>query len=55
MTSIESHLQTVQDLIRHACAVAQRDVTQVTLLAVSKTQQPEAVVQAAAAGQRAFG
>jgi pyridoxal phosphate enzyme (YggS family) len=55
MTSIESHLQTVQDCIRHACAVAQRDVTQVTLLAVSKTQQPEAVVQAAAAGQRDFG
>ena len=55
MTSIESHLQTVRDRIRHACAVVGRDVTQVTLLAVSKTQPSEAVAQAAAAGQRAFG
>lgn len=55
MTSIESHLLTVQGRIRHACAVAQRDAARVTLLAVSKTQQPEAVAQAAAAGQRDFG
>ncbi len=55
MTSIPSHLQTVQDRIRHACAVAQRGVEQVTLLAVSKTQTPEAVAQAVAAGQRDFG
>lgn len=55
MTSIESHLQTVRDQIRDACAVAQRDVKQVTLLAVSKTQTPEAVADAAAAGQRDFG
>jgi pyridoxal phosphate enzyme (YggS family) len=55
MTSIESHLQTVQGRIRHACAVAQRDENQVTLLAVSKTQAPEAVADAAAAGQRDFG
>ena len=55
MTSIESHLLTVQDRIRHACAVAQRDVKQVTLLAVSKTQAPEAVADAVAAGQRDFG
>ena len=55
MTSIASHLQTVRDQIHHACAVAQRDPQQVTLLAVSKTQMPEAVAQAAAAGQRDFG
>jgi pyridoxal phosphate enzyme (YggS family) len=55
MTTIESHLLTVQDRIRHACAVAQRDVKHVTLLAVSKTQPPEAVAQAAVAGQRDFG
>ena len=55
MTSIGSHLETVRDRIRHACAVAQRDVAQVTLLAVSKTQQPETVADAVAAGQREFG
>jgi len=55
MTTIASNLQTVRDRIRHACAVAGRDVTQVTLLAVSKTFGPEAVAQAEAAGQRDFG
>ncbi len=55
MTSIASNLQTVRDRIGHACAVAGRDVTQVTLLAVSKTFGPEAVEQAVAAGQRDFG
>ena len=55
MTSIDSNLQTVRDRISHACAVAGRDVTQVTLLAVSKTFGPEAVLQAVAAGQRDFG
>jgi PLP dependent protein len=55
MTSIASNLQTVRDRIGHACAVAGRDVTQVTLLAVSKTFGPEAVEQAVAAGQRHFG
>lgn len=55
MTSIESNLQTVRDRISHACAVAGRDVKQVTLLAVSKTFGPEAVLQAVAAGQRDFG
>jgi hypothetical protein len=55
MTSIASNLLTVRDRIGHACAVAGRDVTQVTLLAVSKTLGPEAVAQAVAAGQRDFG
>ena len=55
MTSIESYLQTVQARIHHACAVAQRDAKQVTLLAVSKTQAPEAVAEAVASGQRDFG
>lgn len=55
MTSIESNLQTVRDRISHACAVAGRDVKQVTLLAVSKTFGPEAVLKAVAAGQRDFG
>ena len=55
MTSIASHLQTVRSQISDACAVAGRDVQQVTLLAVSKTQPAEAVAEAVAAGQRGFG
>ncbi len=38
-----------------ACAQADRDVNAVTLLAVSKTFGPDAVADALAAGQRAFG
>jgi len=38
-----------------ACAQAGRDVSSVTLLAVSKTFGPDAVAEALAAGQRAFG
>jgi pyridoxal phosphate enzyme (YggS family) len=55
MTTIGSNLQTVRDRIAAACAGAQRPVTDVTLLAVSKTFGPGAVREAQAAGQRAFG
>ncbi len=55
MTTIGSNLQTVRDRIATACASAQRPVTEVTLLAVSKTFGPDAVRQAHQAGQRAFG
>lgn len=55
MTSIASKLQRVQERIRLACARAQRDPGEVTLLAVSKTFGADAVREAAAAGQRAFG
>lgn len=55
MTTIEANLQTVHQRIGHACKLAGRDVTQVTLLAVSKTFGPEAVRVAVSAGQRAFG
>jgi PLP dependent protein len=55
MASIEAKLQQVRDRIALACAAAQRPVQSVTLLAVSKTFGPEAVRQAHAAGQRAFG
>ena len=55
MTTIEDNLQQVRGRIATACARADRDVTAVTLLAVSKTFGPDAVVQALAAGQRAFG
>jgi len=55
MTTIGSNLQAVRERIATACAGAQRPVTEVTLLAVSKTFGPEAVREAHAAGQLAFG
>lgn len=55
MTTIEDNLQTVRERISHASRQAGRDVNEVTLLAVSKTFGPDAVRQAQAAGQRAFG
>lgn len=55
MTTIGSNLQAVRERIATACAGAQRPVTEVTLLAVSKTFGPDAVRQAHAAGQHAFG
>ena len=55
MTTIPSNLQSVRDRIAAACAGAQRQAEEVTLLAVSKTFGPDAVRQAHAAGQSAFG
>jgi len=55
MTTISSNLQTVRGRIAAACAGAQRPVDEVTLLAVSKTFGPEAVREAHAAGETAFG
>ncbi len=55
MTMIEINLQTVRQRIVSACQAAGRPASSVTLLAVSKTFGPEAVAQAAAAGQTAFG
>ncbi|NRF69394.1 YggS family pyridoxal phosphate-dependent enzyme [Aquincola sp. S2] len=55
MTSVPTKLQQVHDRIASACAAAGRPVQAVTLLAVSKTFGAEAVREAAAAGQRAFG
>lgn len=55
MTTIEGNLQTVQERVSLACRHAGRPVNEVTLLAVSKTFGPDAVRQAQAAGQRAFG
>jgi pyridoxal phosphate enzyme (YggS family) len=55
MTTIPNNLQRVHERIAAACAQAQRPVTDVTLLAVSKTFGPEAVREAYDAGQRAFG
>jgi len=55
MGSIAGNLQQVRGRIEAACAVAQRPVQTVTLLAVSKTFPADAVREAHAAGQRAFG
>jgi len=55
MTTIRNNLQRVHERIVTACAQAQRPVTDVTLLAVSKTFGPDAVREAHAAGQLAFG
>jgi PLP dependent protein len=55
MASIAVKLQQVRQRIALACAAAQRPVQSVTLLAVSKTFGPDAVREAHAAGQRAFG
>lgn len=55
MTTIRTNLQSVHARIAAACDGAQRPVNEVALLAVSKTFGPEAVREAFAAGQSAFG
>ena len=55
MTMISANLQSVHARIASACKAAGRDVKDVTLLAVSKTFGAEAVLEAFAAGQTAFG
>ena len=52
---ISDNLHSVRARINAACNTAGRDVNLVTLLAVSKTFGPEAVLEAIAAGQTAFG
>lgn len=55
MTMIAKNLQTVRARIAAACIVAGRKPAAVHLLAVSKTFDAQAVAQAFAAGQTAFG
>lgn len=55
MTTIGDNLQSVRTRIATACAAAGRADGSVSLLAVSKTFGPEAVRDAHAAGQTAFG
>jgi pyridoxal phosphate enzyme (YggS family) len=55
MTTISDNLQAVRSRILAACNRNARNADSVTLLAVSKTFGPEAVAQALAAGQTAFG
>lgn len=55
MSIIPDNLQAVHDRIATAARAAQRNAEDVNLLAVSKTFGPQAVLEAAQAGQRAFG
>ncbi len=55
MTLIADNLQTVQQRIQRACEASGREPGSVHLLAVSKTFGPDAVREAHAAGQTAFG
>jgi len=55
MGSVEAKLQQVRARIVTACETSQRPVQSVTLLAVTKTFGPQAVRDAHAAGQHAFG
>ena len=55
MTTLEERLRAVQARIARACAESGREFASVSLLAVSKMQPAQAVREAQAAGQRAFG
>ena len=55
MTMIETNLETVRARIAAACRAAGRDASSVTLLAVSKTFDAQAIEQAHCAGQIDFG
>jgi pyridoxal phosphate enzyme (YggS family) len=53
--SLAENFQSIQQRIAAACARAGRAPGSVTLIAVSKTHPPEAVVEAAKLGQMTFG
>lgn len=55
MSAIPENLQAVRQQIATAAFEVARDARDVTLLAVSKTFGADAVIEAAVAGQRAFG
>jgi len=55
MSTIDANLQAVQQIIGAAAREAGRAPQSVALLAVSKTFGADAVLEAARAGQRAFG
>jgi pyridoxal phosphate enzyme (YggS family) len=55
MSSISQNMQAVRQRIDAAAHAVSRKPQQISLLAVSKTFGPEAVIEAAHAGQRAFG
>jgi pyridoxal phosphate enzyme (YggS family) len=53
--SISANLERIRNEIADACAHAHRDPASVALMAVSKVQPAEAILEAHAAGQRLFG
>ncbi|KRA80433.1 YggS family pyridoxal phosphate-dependent enzyme [Altererythrobacter sp. Root672] len=55
MESAATLLAEVEDRIAHACRVSERERSEVTLIAVSKTHPPEAVESLIEAGCRVFG
>jgi pyridoxal phosphate enzyme (YggS family) len=55
MSTIPQNLQAVHEQIAAAARTVSRDAHDVKLLAVSKTFGPDAVIEAAQAGQEAFG
>jgi pyridoxal phosphate enzyme (YggS family) len=55
MTTIDTQLHLLRGRLRQACHSAGRPADAVALLAVSKTFGADAVLEAVAAGQRAFG
>ena len=55
MLEIKNNLESVRQRVAASCRACGRDPAQVGLLAVSKTFGPEAVAQAYAGGQLAFG
>jgi PLP dependent protein len=55
MDSAPSRLSDVRDRVAHAATVARRAPGEVTLIAVSKTHEADAIEPLIAAGQRVFG
>ena len=55
MASISTQLEQVRKRVDKACTDTGREPHSVTLLAVSKTFGPQAVIEAVQAGQRDFG
>lgn len=53
--SLAENLNSIQQRIHTACTRAERDPASVTLLAVTKTQPPEVVTEAARLGLASFG
>ncbi|WP_066798192.1 YggS family pyridoxal phosphate-dependent enzyme [Sphingomonas soli] len=51
----QARLRLVQDRIAHAAGLANRKPSEVTLIAISKTHEAEAIRPLLAAGQRVFG
>jgi pyridoxal phosphate enzyme (YggS family) len=55
MKNAASRLGQIRDRIAHAAKVARREAREVTLIAVSKTHEAEAIEPLIVAGQRVFG